>query len=612
MADRYCDIVMKGGVTSGVVYPPAVEVIAESFVFRNIGGTSAGAIAAALTAAAEYRRARGGDRAGFTRLGGVPDWLAANSHLFRLFRPDASTAAIFAAAVGLVGRPTMQPWWLGKLVTVWRSHPAAALAGAVPGLLLLIAALWTTSGWNAVLHVVVDLAIVLFGATLGAAIALVRGALVTMPANDFGLCRGTADGPSDAPSLTPWLTAELEATAGLAPGVTPLTFGMLWDPNRAPDAAPLTAMPADPTINLEMVSTNITHGRPYSLPLNIESYLFDPVQFGLLFPKHVVDWMVAHPRPPRDDLERRRFEHYRPLLPMPRAADLPVIVATRMSLAFPLLLTAVPLHAVDYSQPANQVDLPTPSTCWWSDGGISSNFPVTLFDRPLSRWPTFGIALAGFPAGQSPSSNQDDNVWMAPNNVAGTLPAWTPVTGIPSFGSAIANAMQNWNDNTQSRVAGYRDRIVTVFLSDSEGGLNLDMPLDVITTLKQRGAAAGRKLVERFSTPSLLDPANHGMGWENHRWLRYRAAMAAVSDYLDHFADTFGNPEPPDVQYEDLIAATAGTPAAHYAFPSATVRTAAVAATKALTVLAQSWNGSVDFETGAPRPSPQLVIRPKI
>lgn len=53
---RNADIVMKGGITSGVVYPGAVWELAQAFRFRSIGGTSAGAIAAAATAAAEHGR----------------------------------------------------------------------------------------------------------------------------------------------------------------------------------------------------------------------------------------------------------------------------------------------------------------------------------------------------------------------------------------------------------------------------------------------------------------------------------------------------------------------------------------------------------------------------
>ena len=50
------DLVMKGGITSGVVYPKAVVRVARDYRIHNIGGTSVGAIAAALTASAEYWR----------------------------------------------------------------------------------------------------------------------------------------------------------------------------------------------------------------------------------------------------------------------------------------------------------------------------------------------------------------------------------------------------------------------------------------------------------------------------------------------------------------------------------------------------------------------------
>ena len=53
------DLTMQGGTTSGVVYPLAVCDLATAFRFRNVGGASAGAIAAALTAAAELGRSEG-------------------------------------------------------------------------------------------------------------------------------------------------------------------------------------------------------------------------------------------------------------------------------------------------------------------------------------------------------------------------------------------------------------------------------------------------------------------------------------------------------------------------------------------------------------------------
>lgn len=47
------DLVMKGGITSGVVYPRLVKQLSEVYTFRSIGGTSAGAIAAAAATAAQ-------------------------------------------------------------------------------------------------------------------------------------------------------------------------------------------------------------------------------------------------------------------------------------------------------------------------------------------------------------------------------------------------------------------------------------------------------------------------------------------------------------------------------------------------------------------------------
>ena len=54
-----CDIILKGGITSGIVYPSALSTLATHYRLRSIGGTSAGAIAAAAAAAAEFGRASG-------------------------------------------------------------------------------------------------------------------------------------------------------------------------------------------------------------------------------------------------------------------------------------------------------------------------------------------------------------------------------------------------------------------------------------------------------------------------------------------------------------------------------------------------------------------------
>src|SRR5213595_2982651 len=97
-ANRKCDIVMKGGITSGIVYPRAVSRLAREYRFQSIGGTSAGAIAAALTAAAEYSRNRG--TIVFDKLDAIPQWLGQsswgrNSNLLNLFQPQAGMSGLF-------------------------------------------------------------------------------------------------------------------------------------------------------------------------------------------------------------------------------------------------------------------------------------------------------------------------------------------------------------------------------------------------------------------------------------------------------------------------------------------------------------------------------------
>src|SRR5690348_7321656 len=74
----FCDLVMKGGITSGLVYPKAVARIACTYRLRSIGGTSVGAIAAALAAAAEYGRQTGAGTAGFDLLAGIPKEIGAD------------------------------------------------------------------------------------------------------------------------------------------------------------------------------------------------------------------------------------------------------------------------------------------------------------------------------------------------------------------------------------------------------------------------------------------------------------------------------------------------------------------------------------------------------
>jgi predicted acylesterase/phospholipase RssA len=140
-----CDIVMKGGVTSGLVYPSAICELATRYRFRNIGGTSAGAIAAAVTAAAEYRRTTKNEAKGFENLASLPGQLGATppgtkqSLLFSLFRPQKSTAAVFRTVTAIL--ESKWPKLKVLLACLW-NFPLAMFLGFARGLVLGYFAAW--------------------------------------------------------------------------------------------------------------------------------------------------------------------------------------------------------------------------------------------------------------------------------------------------------------------------------------------------------------------------------------------------------------------------------------------------------------------------------------
>src|SRR5512135_2655081 len=124
--DRYCDVVLTGGVTDGVIYPWAVVELARKYRFKNIGGTSVGAMAAALTAAAEFARRRG-SVAGFNEvLLKLPrmlgDQVNGATRLYSLFQPANSTRRLFELFVRIFAAKSTADGkratggWLNKMI----------------------------------------------------------------------------------------------------------------------------------------------------------------------------------------------------------------------------------------------------------------------------------------------------------------------------------------------------------------------------------------------------------------------------------------------------------------------------------------------------------------
>ena len=346
-----------------------------------------------------------------------------------------------------------------------------------------------------------------------------------------------------------------------------------------PPAAPLTYgdLEAGGGPRLAMMTTNVTNHTAHRLPWAAQEHWFDPDELRRLFPGHVVDHMVAHPPPlPDQPGKAREAALYRellaPLCPLPAPADLPIVVAARMSLSFPLLLSAVPLHSIDWSRTHNQEAeaawrawlsdgeppqrpsvRPRAECCWFTDGGASSNFPVHFFDAPLPSRPTFAINLRPFHPDHGESPEESENVWMVPSAGGGQLAWWYPLPGagglidrrLGAFLGGIVRTMQNRVDDAQLRMPGQRDRVVHVSLTEDQGGMNLTMDpkaIDAHDPPRARGrgqahaavhrGAHGRRAAQLARSP--LDPApqrHAGVGraaGRHGRALRRRAGGAGA------------------------------------------------------------------------------------
>lgn len=651
---RYCDLVMKGGITSGIVYPNAVLALAKEFRFKNIGGTSAGAIAAAASAAAAV-----GDRKliaagpatasptlGFEGLEHVSKQLSRKGFIYSLFQPARGARSAYQMIAILAGTAGVARKMLSALLGV------LAIAPIETGVLL---ALYLALGyWAAGPQGLIAAALpAVISAYLGGAIfALLRVARIAR-GNLLGLCSGMRRqnwAPaflariipdrlrgSGEPALTEWFHHVLQELSGKSL-VDPLTFTDLWNAPRYPNE-PKT----EKAINLQMITTCVSHHEPRTLPFMEANFWFLREQFDLLFPQEVVDWMANKPGAKTSVAGK---EYYK----LPSGGDMPVLVAMRMSLSFPLLISAVPLHEPAARTrsgkiPAGMNDVATleaaprektlsqtvegltaggdsvPSQitafriCWFSDGGISSNFPIHLFDAALPLWPTFAINLVypktddeDRPQSIAQRATERDKAEAAVRLPTGNNVGWQrtyqsiassfALGEMASFMFGIVGTMQNWRDLLQARAPGQRDRIVQVLLHGTEGGMNLNMPQEVLDSISLKGTVAGERLYQ-FS-------------FDNHYWIRWRNVSSALQRYTIGIAQSDRClPKIPANHSAFATAKTGNPPPVSYKFKSGPAAKAAEALLDQLITQGEEWHDrGPDLSDGAPRPLPQLQITP--
>ena len=485
----YCDIVMKGGVTSGVVYPLAIIELARKYRFKNIGGTSAGAIAAALAAAAEVGR----EKDGFEKLDGISKEIP--DSLPDFFQATESAKPLLDALKAFLGDKPVTHKLLSAFIALAKGFRWTTIIILVTFLMFAIVATYQYS-------LIVSFTVLLLG--LAVWVCFIGWQLFNLikdelPKQGFGVCPGLTQKGNNKLAITDWVSKKLDYIAALEVidgRQRPLTFKDLYGEDEK-----------NPLVNLEVITSNLAEGTPYRIPFESQKFFFKESELRNLFPDYVVNWMVEKSitYTEYNGAEENDEDPYRYL---PFSKDLPVIFAVRLSLSFPFLLSAVSLYARDFNL-KDKIEQQIPRKCWFSDGGICSNFPVHLFDRVLPSWPTFAITLEKY----DESHHGNDRVSLPQKAGEGILKNLRQDNSTFDFVSAIIDTMQEWQDNLQSSSPAYRHRIVRVRLEQEEGGLNLMMPHKTVQKLADYGKEAGEKLREDFK-------------WDRHRWIRYVTALA--------------------------------------------------------------------------------------
>jgi predicted acylesterase/phospholipase RssA len=554
--DRFCDVVMEGGITSGIIYASAASELAKHYRFRNVGGSSIGAFAAAVTAAAEYSR-RYDRPEGFTFLAGLPDELKkqdgdGRTGLRNLFMPQKGTRRLFEVFLATIGHTKLRRGLPYGLVAALRQYWLHVFFGLLAAAFLTLGPLEVfrlglaqpeapSPGWNVVASTVVLLMTFAICVVLAVLAGIVWDFLVGVVPNGFGLCRGwSAEESHNERDLAAYLHGE---------GV-PLTFKDLWE---APD--PPTSMlgfvgseKAQRSINLEVYATNLAHSRPYRFPLDdaddMGRLFFRLEDMQDYFPKPILLHLAAHARPyqPKSDFDPPADERTEQYLEVPQE-HLPIAVAARLALSFPFLISAVPLWAIDYEAPKRAKK--RFSKCWMSDGGLCSNFPIHLFDSFLPKWPTFGISLH-----TRDKFWERKAVWLPKRHMQGRADLWHRIEGgsfsqLTGFLLGLWTATWRWNDMTMMRMPGVRDRVVRIFLEDNEGGVNIKMTPENIAKLADvYGRDAAQAFVKKFAEA-------RSYGWLEHRWVRFNRLLIALREQIEGFefsAMLKQHAEPMDIQ----------------------------------------------------------------
>lgn len=349
--DRFCDVVLDGGVINGVVYPGFLLELARKFHFRSIGGTSVGAIAGALAAACEFNRRYQGNNGFNEGLAKMPAELASwvdeptqMTKIRSLFQPDPKVKRLFDWFVDVLGTrmkridkqaeerqkreaesnsiiktdeipvlPMQLRNWvmtvLEKLLKSLKDNSTQptnwvmmALGKAIryfgPDFLSILFWVLVTLDFGLFVFLVmqIDLAwIFVFGGifflfcvmVLHPFLIFIEQICALIKLPSAGICTGMKVSQTDGDGLFEWLHEGIQKAANL-PLHQPLTFLDLWQAPCGPKAADGGQEPK--SIDLRMITTCLSHGRIYELPFSDDNavLMFRLSEFKPYFPESII------------------------------------------------------------------------------------------------------------------------------------------------------------------------------------------------------------------------------------------------------------------------------------------------------------------------------------
>ena len=497
---------MKGGITSGVVYPHALCELARDVPVRerrrDVGRRdrrrrrrrSRARPRAAAASRSSQRSRRGSETA--TTSSGSSSRSVGTRRYFRLLAAGARTEGRRRVAAR-------------RRRSARRSFPLTAVAGVAPGVALARArALDGTPARSPSARSSPGSSSRCSGSRVALGLRIALGLPKALGENGFGLCSGLSPRRQRTPGLTPWLADLLDDLAAKDDERPAHLRRPPREGHRSPGddderhpPAPAPDAVVEPRAPLRPGRAASALSRSGSSP-------------GWRRTRH------RRARAATAERTRRRLDALAPLRPLPaarrpaggrRGADEPELPAPDQRRSAPRARHDEPARRVRRSRR--------------SENGRACRAParrrrllvLRRRDREQLPGPLLRHAAADaadlrdrprrLPPRPPTRRRRGRRTSTCPRRTSGGLldtlapdrPEARDLGSLTGFVSGIVRTMQNHVDATLTHQPGYRDRIVHVHTAPDEGGMNLAMPPDVIEALTLRGQAAGRALVERFA-----------------------------------------------------------------------------------------------------------------